>query len=380
MRSTALTKRVCELVFAALLVCLGASSVLAEEVDVTVDAKTQVTSEEIQKTVTNAMQRETGWYPKLRIGGSAALNYNDGVADVTDGTAFTVGALLKAGIDGVYKNLEWQNTLDIEEQFSKTPTLDSFIKSADKLDFNTMLLFRIPKVEWLGPFIRFHLQSPIFWTDYVSDKDLTIRYYQNDTKIDGKSDDKLVQQDFEPDVAAANKLGPGKKALKAQESTRMASAFEPLTLTESAGLFMNPYTTTPLTFTFKVGVAGQHLVTQGGYVPFDDNADDAFYDVKLLENQNSVGIEGEADLHGVITEIVNWSLKAYLYYPFVMSADTELTGIDLIHTDLQAKISVKISSWASIDYSLTAKIQPFVKEGWQINNTLLFTVGYDIFK
>lgn len=321
--------------------------------------------EEIEKAVKSALQRDTGWYPKLRLGGSAQLNYNKDVDGVTDGTAFTFGVYIKGALDAVYKNFEWQNKLEIEHQQTKTPSIDEFIKSADKFDFQTLALFRIPKAEWVGPFARFRLQTSLFPGHYISDEDTTVRFYKSDTKIDEKSDEKFVRDP---------------QQVLSQQSIKLSSAGEPLVLSESAGFFFNPYSHEMLTVNIKVGAAGQHLIADGGYVSFDDDDDDAYYDVRQLVDTNSVGVEGEIELTGVFVNYVNWSLSGNIYYPCATDEDHGLDGADLIHSDIAAKISVKLASWASLDYTLTAKLAPFVTEKWQITNTLLFNLGFDVFK
>lgn len=317
--------------------------------------------------VKKRMSRDTGWYPKLRIGGSASVNYNKDVDGVNDGTAFTFGLYLKGAIDGVYKYFEWQNKLEIEHQQTKLPTIDDFIKTTDKFDFQTLALFRIPQAEWVGPFARFRLQTSLFPGYYISDKDTTVRYYQSTTKIDEKSDDKFVE-------------GKAPQELAAQKSVKLSSAFEPLLLSESAGFFFNPYENEMLSVNVKLGAAGQHLIADGGYVSFDDDDDDSYYDVRQLVDTHSVGVEGELELKGVFVGYVNWSLVASLYYPCAVNDDRGLDGADLIHSDITAKISVKLASWASLDYALIAKRAPFVTTDWQITNTILFTLGFDVFK
>ena len=332
---------------------------------IAIESERKVTGdEEAEKAIKEGMKRETGWYPKLRLGGSAALNYNKDVDGVTDGTAFTFGLYIKGGIDGVYKNFEWQNKLDVEHQQTKTPSIDSFLKSTDNFDFQTLGLFRIPNAEWVGPFIRFRLQTSLFPGYYVSDEDTTVRYYNAGTKIDEKDDSKLART----------------QALKAQEAIKLSSAGEPLVLSESVGFFFNPYNHEMLNVSIKVGAAGQHLIADGGYVSFDDDDDDAFYDVIQLVDTNSVGVEGEIELSGVFVGYVNWSLSGSLYYPCAIDDDHGLDGASLIHSDIAAKISVKMASWASLDYTLTAKLAPFVTTDWQITNTLLFNLGFDVFK
>ena len=340
---------------------------------ITIDAENAVIKDAaLEKTVKDGFTRETGWYPKLHIGGSAQLGYNKDVDGVTDGLNFTFGLLLNGELDAVrnFGNsgaIEWQNNLDIEDQMTKTPTIDSFVKSKDKLDFQTMLLYRIPNAEWLGPFARFQLTTSIFPGNYITDKDTTVRFYNEDTKIDEKSNDKLRRT----------------QVLKSQEAVKLASAGIPLTLKESVGLFMDPYQSVPLNISFKVGVAGQELYSDGeSYTSFDDDDSDEFYDVRYLGDgwTTSLGVEGSLDFKGVLVERFNWEVFGRIYYPFEGNFDKEMYDkVDRIHAEIMAKISVKIASWASFDYSLEVKRDPFVTLDWQITNNLLFTVGFDVF-
>ncbi|MFA5625220.1 MAG: hypothetical protein WC966_09235 [Bradymonadales bacterium] len=337
----------------------------AQDEPITIDAKEKIVDDkEAQEKVAEGIQRESGWYPKLRIGGTASLNYNKDVVDVIDGTAFTFGLFIKGGLDYVYKNFEWINNLDIEHQQTKTPSIESWIKSVDKFDFRTLVLFRIPKVEWLGPFARFRLQTSLFPGYYITDKDIMVRYYSYGTSMDDKTDLSKIKR---------------ARMLAAQDSIKVTSAGEPLVLTESIGLFINPYSHDLLTVTFKAGAAGQHLFADGGYVAFDKDDKDPFYDLIELKTTHSLGVEGELELKGIFTEYANWSLLGNLYYPFLTSKSHGLKGAELIHSDIEAKISVKISSWASLDYALTARLRPFITEKWQINNTILLNIGFDVF-
>ncbi len=350
------------------------NSFIQGDSSITVDSENAVIKNaDLEKQVKASTTRADGWYPKLHIGGSAQLGYNKDVDGIDDGINFTFGLLLNGAIDYVHTfgsngTIEWQNKLVLEDQMTKTPTIDTFIKSKDKLDFETLVLYRIPSVEWLGPFARFQLTTSIFPGNYISDKDITVRYYTEDTKIDEKDDTKLKKT----------------KELSAQESVKLASAGIPLTLKESVGLFMDPYQSVPFNMSFKVGIAGQELYSDGeSYTAFDDDDDDAYYDVRYLGDDwtSSIGIEGSLDFKGVLVDCFNWELYGRIFYPFEGNFDKDIYDeADRIHAEIMAKISVKISSWASFDYSLEIKRDPFVTLDWQITNNLLFTVGFDVFK
>ena len=366
----------------ALLMCstLATTSAFAQDNslgqgDNSIDVSTEgslVEDSATEEAVKAAMQRDTGWYPKLRIGGSASMNYNHDVDGVNDGIALTFGIFLKGALDAVYKNFEWQNKLEIEHQQTKTPTIDDFIKTADKIDFQTLLMFRIPGAEWLGPFVRGRFQSSIFPGYYISDKDVYVRYYHQDTKIDEKTG---THKEGEQDVPNLLK----QTRLRAQNSVKLSDYFDPIIVSETAGIFINPFTDEMLTIQFKAGVSGQHLFADGAHVSFDDDDDDEYYDVKEIYDTHSLGVEGELELFGVFVDYVNWSLTGNIYYPFVMSDDHGLKDADLIHAQIEAKVSVKMASWASLDYALIVKRQPFVTTDWQITNTILFNVGFDVF-
>ena len=373
------------------------------ERSVTVESENVIAKDaDLEKTVKTKDTRDAGWYPKLHIGGSAQLGYNKNVDGVTDGLNFTFGVNINGAIDGVFDFgdngvLEWQNKLDVEEQMSKTPTIDDFFKSKDKLDFQTMLLYRIPGAEWVGPFARFQLTTSIFPGYYISDKEQTVRFWKEKTTGDDRGKDEFLMTSAE--LNKAGKAGflsdsaDQKRvevdgvykgtAIPAQKSVKLASAGIPLTLKESLGVFLDPYQSVPVNVSFKVGFAGQELYTDGkSFTSFDKDDSDGYYDVRLLGDgwTTSLGIEGTAEFKGVLVECFNWSLFGRIYYPFEGDFDKDLyDGADRIHAEIAAKINVKIASWASFDYSLEIKRDPFVTLDWQITNNLLFTVGFDVF-
>ncbi len=357
---------------------------------ISIDADDVLQNGDVEKSVKSGISRDAGWYPKLHIGGTAQVAYNNHVDGVTDGVAFTFGLVVNFGIDGVWdfgKNgkLEWVNTLDLEDQMTKTPTINDFVKSKDKLDFQTLLKYRIPNVDWLAPFVSFRLQTSLFPSTYISDKDLQVRKYDYNTAIDGKD----ANADNPEERARSHKgLLSDTSVAKAQEGFNLAGSGRPLVLTEKVGIIMDAYESTPFNASFQVALAGQELVVAGDddddpetwqYVSFDDKDDDAYYDIRRIVDTNSLGLDVTANLKGVLVDCFNWNVFGRLYYPFIVDEDHGLDGADLIHAEIGAKISVKISDWGSFDYTLEVKREPFVTTLWQVSTNVLFTVGFDFF-
>jgi hypothetical protein len=65
-------------------------------------------------------------------------------------------------------------------------------------------------------------------------------------------------------------------------------------------------------------------------------------------------------------------------FPMYTSIDTDLTGFDLLNTDLSFKVGLKMSKWASLDYVFSAKRVPVMVDQWQIVNNLVLSITANI--
>lgn len=375
----------------------------AQDNTLDIDAEDVLHNNDIEKAVKTSDTRVAGWYPKLHVGGSAMMNYNKNYDGNDDGIAFTFGLVLNAGIDRIWDfgdagKLIWENKLDIEEQLSKTPTLDHWTIPKDSLEFQTMLKYGIPNLEWLGPYLRFSLNTHLFNSTKTFSSDMYIRYFNNGADSGNKGS--------EVDMSGANPNAPiNIEFLEAQNVRKIANPGNPLVLTEAVGLFMDPYKSTPVNVSIKVGIAGQHNVVSGdgdSFVAWDTDADDKIdgdhgenkvFDVIKLVDTNSVGLEAGLVLNGTLVEVFNWEVTGSMYFPFAgdYSQDFKDHAGERIKAEVKAKIGVNICSWANFSYSLEAKRDPFnyfpkgfadgakEKDAWQFTSTLLFNITYDFF-
>ena len=127
----------------------------------------------------------------------------------------------------------------------------------------------------------------------------------------------------------------------------------------------------------KLGFGIQEIITQNGFALTDDAATPEI-EYTQLNDATQGGAELEVGANGTIVENVTWNAKAAFFMPFFTTAATDLDGIELLSTELTAKLSVKIAKWFSIDYVLTAKRIPLILDDWQIQNGVLATAGFDI--
>ncbi len=326
----------------ALLALLLPSSVAAQQGEIVPDALPAAP----------AAASDEGWTPKLSLGATGSYVNNSAVVGQDEGTTVQVGLVLDGSAVLKSGQSEWQNGLKVEHSQTRTPLLERFVKSADSLEFKSLYLYRLQSMPWLGPYARLKVNTALF-SGYLVKPDATV---VRRTDGDGKVTDTTVA---------------------AQEEFSVTDPFEPLVLTESAGAFAEPVKGDLLTFTAKLGAGGQHIFAAGGYAVTDDDTTPELEMTEILTS-HSAGGELELELKGALASNLTWGAVANFFYPFLTTSDVDLSGLDLLHSDLGANLSVKLAQWLSLDYVLKAKKLPFVVQEWQVQNSLLLTAGFNL--
>ncbi len=316
--------------------------------------KEEINPEDVHKELkAKPEEKGQGWSYGLSLGASGSWMRSSAVVGQEDGDTFVVGMLLDGNALYVSGGNEWQNTLKIEHGQTRTPTLDMFVKSADNLEFKSIYIFRIASVPWLGPYTRLKLNTALFKGYLVKAEPTTV-----------------VKKDGDGNVVET-------KTVEAKDELELTSPFEPMVMVESAGMFAEPFSEDAFKAVAKLGAAAQHVFASGGYAVTDDDETPEL-ELTELQTSHSAGAELELELGGKLATNVTWGAIANFFYPIVTNSDTELTGMDLLHTDLGANVSFKLAKWLSVDYVLKAKRLPFVVDDWQIQNSMLVTAGFNL--
>ncbi len=316
-----------------------------------------VKGEEQGKAAAEAQKAPDGWAYKLTLGSNGSFSNNDAVVGSDDGNYFQIGVLLNGEAKWKSGQHAWDTTLAVTHQQSMTPVIDGFVKSADQVQLKSIYQYALPSVPWLGPFGRFRLTTQLFPSNVVRAKATT-----------------LVFQDPKGEVQ------PDKgKVIEANDREQIAGGFEPLILRETAGAFAKPYDEKRFTLNITLGAGAQEVIaSDDGYVvaKVDDGADTVF--LQQLQSYEEVGVELEAVATGELATNVSWQLSANVLHPFVTSADTDLEGLDLMNVELGAKLALRLTSWASLDYVFSAKRIPLVLDEWQRQHNLLLTAAFSV--
>jgi hypothetical protein len=292
-----------------------------------------------------------GWKLRLALSGNLSFTHNRKVVGNPDGLTLQVGGELETEARGRRGPHEWQNRLTAAHGQTKTPLLDEFLKTTDSFELMTMYLFHLPAVDWLGPFARARLSTALLPAFHVQPTDVTV----SRTFVDGTT---------------------STEALPAQSQLDLTGAFEPVLLRQSAGFFALVEEGGALVIDFRAGPAVQEIIVRDGFVLADDGATPEL-EIRQLRDSLEAGPELAGEAKGILVEQVTWSVEANFFYPFVTSIETDLEGLDRLNANVNGRLSVKLTGWASLDYTFVATRVPLVLDAWQIQNGLLFTVGFE---
>ena len=314
------------------------------------DDPPDVTPEDVEKKM-EAKKKPDGWTYGLKLGANFSFGHSSNVVGTMDGINIQLGALLDGFVRLVSGPHEWMAGLTFKHSQTKTPALDSFVKSADSFGVKTLYLYRIPSLQWMGPYVQAVFDTQVF-NGY--DTQATARTYRIKLK-DGTDTTKEIG---------------------AQGRYQLTGAFEPFVLMETAGLFARPIEDKAISIEIKLGAGVQHIFSRDGFAVADDDTTDEI-ELKQLETSHSGGVELDVQFKGAISDPVTWNVGANAFLPFVSTADDGV-GIDAMNNTFTAGLSVKLAKWASLDYVLSIKRIPAISEEWQIQNGLLLTAGFDI--
>jgi hypothetical protein len=326
--------------------------------------------EQVKKGIEEVATAKGGWNFGLELGSNASFSHSSSTVGQPDGSTIQLGGVLNGNANLIAGDHEWKNSLTYNTTWSQSPTIGSFLKTADNLELKSTYLYALPAVPWLGPYARARLQTQVFdgWQRYAADRVVTGDLPDQSNLINERTNAETNLQEAD---------------LPAGEALNLTTGFEPLNLRQSVGAFARPWNTPAFAGTFSLGLGAQEVYTDGGYVVTKDEGLPNSIETAALKDSTQAGAELELEFKGSAKKMFTWSASANFLQPFVTNTDIDpegnkLEGMDLMNIEFAAKASVKLASWASLDYVLTAKKLPLVLNEWQIQNGLLLSSSFKL--
>jgi hypothetical protein len=295
---------------------------------------------------------EEGWDLTLTIGATVNFNQNDAVIGQPDGSTWTLGGRLQFGADYFEGGHEVRNNLDVSNTWTRTPVVSEFVRSNDTVRLESIYYYHLDSISWLGPFARFQLQTSAFKGTDVQPEESEYQI----TRLDGSVE-----------TVTADRLS-------------LTSSLEPLVLKESFGGFARPIASKAVSLEMRLGLGAQEIFAKGA-LSIDDDEDTPQIEVIELDDSFQAGAEFVATFGGeLLSKRLTYKAGVDVLVPFINSGDDigDRGPVDLANIDFFARASVKIVSWASLDYEFRALRQPLLLDEFQVQNNLLLTFGYTL--
>jgi hypothetical protein len=306
--------------------------------------------------VKGAKTKQEGWDGSLVLGASTSLAQNSNVVGVTDGIAWSMGAQIAGLLEYRRGQSEWTNSLKLGETYSYTTALDEFVKTVDELAWKSTYLYHLRRIPWLGPFAELKLKTSILpGYDYQAEEH---EYLVQ--RLDGTTDPGLVQRKY-----------------------RLSDPFRPLHIEESLGAFAKPIDKETLKLEAKLGFGGKHIFAADQFAVDKIDKDKKQVFIKQLDDVHqggpAISISAKGSLYA--KKVTYYGLAEVMFPAINNQSDSDERNIaELTNVLLEAGLTFKLVSWASLDYGFKAIREPQLLDRWQVQNNLLLTFSYTLVK
>jgi hypothetical protein len=297
-----------------------------------------------------------GWAPFLGLTSTLALASNSSVVGQVDGFSTLFGLGVTGGADFVHGSHLVRSTLSIIESFARTPVVDEFVKTNDVAKLGALYNYFLTKN--LGLYGRLDVTTGLFRT----------------TDVRG-----------EPTSWVETVPGGMPIALTTNGfRQKLAGSFNPFTVDESAGAFLEPLRGPKLSVSIRGGLGGRHTLADNVLL-LDDVKATPEIELTRLRNVHQLGAELFAGAVGKLKEgKASYKVGASILFPFVNNDQDDRGTSDLTRIGFEGGLTFNIYSWMSLVYNLNITRDPqlFAKgaEQIQVQNSLLLTFQFTLVK
>jgi hypothetical protein len=289
--------------------------------------------------------RPQGWSHAITLAANLNVASNRDVVGQVEGNSFLFGASVLAGASYARGRHELLNSGALTEAWSRTPTIDAFVKSNDLLDLQSLYNFFVNR--YTGPFARVALQTSLFNTDRHTAQPVT-----------------YVREGVPTETRVTSQL-------------RLSNSMKPLTISESLGWFVQPLRTEALNVSARAGFGGRHTFAEGARAISDES--DAAMNVvyTVLQDVHQAGAELFGGFDGKTAEgRFLYTAGVSALFPFLNNDDTDRSILKLTKVTLAAAMGMGVVSWLSVNYQLKVVRDLQLVDAIQVQNSLLLSLQY----
>lgn len=320
-----------------------AAQATAQSAEPGATAKPSTTSYVTTDTPIKDLKKPEGLAYGVTLAANLNVASNKSVVGQIEGNSVLFGASALGNISYLRGPHEWMNTGSLAETWSRTPAIDTFVKSNDVLNVESLYNYFLR--DWTGPFLRANIQSAILRTQRITPTQTT--YVNADTG-----------------------------ALSTASRFRLSDSFQPFTLNESLGWFFQPFRSDVFNAYSRVGFGGRHTWADGARA-ITDEKDTRGVAYTVLKDVHQAGAELFGGLDGKAVEgRLLYNLGVSALFPFANNDDQNRSIAKLTKIGVMAAAGMKVTSWLSVNYQLKVVRDVQLIDKIQVQNALLLSLTY----
>jgi hypothetical protein len=306
--------------------------------------------------VARAADKPEGLSYNVKLAANLNIASNRDVVGQVNGNSFLFGASVLSGLGYLSGPHEWMATGTLTETWSKTPAIDRFLKSNDLLDLQSVYNYFL--TDFTGPFARVSAQTSLLPTNRI-------------TATQVGYDDEGTTED--------------ESATQRKTVFKLSDGFQPFTLTESLGWFLQPLHSERISAFGRVGVGGRHTWADGARAITSGTPTDANVKYTVLNDVHQAGAElfVGADGKEVDGKLV-YTVGLSSLFPVINNDKGDpVTGesrsiLKLTKVALTAQAGINVVSWMGVNYQLKVIRDVQLVDAVQVQNSLLLSFQYGL--
>lgn len=265
-----------------------------------------------------------GFFGSLVLGGDVSFSARSNSIGAADGISFNVRGFVDGRLSFEIGGAPLLLQLQLEEQQTKSPNLP-FQNSNDRLKLDALYVY--PLEPWIGPYVRAGGETNLF----------------------------DVNAHFEEEQAFALRRLDGSVQLSAGDSFRLRPSLGLTRLKEGAGLHLRLFKSVFGEASLRAGAGARHRLTRDLFTPspLEGTRGDptpGAIDYDAIDSTNQVGIEASAAMTLRLSRYVLVNLDFDGLMPF--------DDPSALIADVEGSISLKLTSYASINYVIRLRQDP----------------------
>ncbi len=294
------------------------------------------------------------WSVHASLGGSVLLTSRDaGFSSAPAGSSLGIDLFSDNRVQFKSDPHVWTTRLEIEEGQTLTPIIGAdnkpgslldgrLLAGKDRIYLNSVYIYQY--LPWIGPYVRIGGETSLF--NHYS-------YFANPTNV--------VVQDADGNTLATRNGADG----TGETQVQLAGSFAPIQLTQGAGANLRVLHNIFADLDLRSGLGSRQYITNGQLVAVDDPSTPAF-EVRQVRGTVLTGVEVSALGQARVSRFLQASSEFDMLLPFEGLNSTQLTW--------RNTISLRLSSFASVTYTLNVARQPnvnpispyFMEQGLQL--------------